>query len=204
MDATVRLWNTETGAQIRAIPPPEELRFHFLPLWTVAFSPNDALIATGGSDGSTRLWEPKTGRLVAVLADDQGSVLTVAFGPDGRRVVTAGEKEAAEVWNASGRDRIALLQGHEGSVNDADFSPDGERVAIAGDDGTLRIWDARTDTLIAGYGRGDGPALSVEFDRTADLSSARSTTARPGCSAARFADQSARRRDWQGSGPRAH
>jgi hypothetical protein len=53
----------------------------------LAFGPGDALLASGGSDGTVRLWDVATAREVGRIHGDGSAVLAVAFSPDGRWIV---------------------------------------------------------------------------------------------------------------------
>ena len=58
-DGTIRLWDANTGKQIRTLPG----------LSTVAFSPDgNTLASTGGGEGTTiRLWNANTGKQIRTL-----------------------------------------------------------------------------------------------------------------------------------------
>jgi WD40 repeat protein len=60
-DGGTRLWNTKTGALIRAIFG------HVNEITTVAFAPNGRFFATGSRDDLVRVWCVETGEQVAVL-----------------------------------------------------------------------------------------------------------------------------------------
>jgi WD40 repeat protein len=64
----------------------------------VAFSPNGSLVVTASGDGTARLWEPASGRPVAVLKGHGKEITSAAFSPDGSRVVTASTDNTARVW----------------------------------------------------------------------------------------------------------
>src|SRR5262249_59525385 len=48
-------------------------------VYSVAFSPNEALLATAGKDGTVRLWNPSNGAAGGTLHGDQGEINSLAF-----------------------------------------------------------------------------------------------------------------------------
>ncbi len=65
----------------------------------IDWSRNGTLIATGGLDGTARVWDATTGEQRLVLAGTAGLVANVAFSPDGTRLLTGGGDGSARVWD---------------------------------------------------------------------------------------------------------
>ena len=113
----------------------------------VAFSPDGQLVATGGTDGTARLWNVSTGQEIMKFTGHTSSVESVAFSPDGRTLATGsgrtlatgGYDKTARLWNVSSGQEIKRLTGNFGDIYSVAFSPDGTRVATGSID-TARIY----------------------------------------------------------------
>ena len=76
-DNTARLWEAETGIELRTFEG------HGAWIACVAFSPNGHHILTGSHDSTARLWNVETGREVQRFEGHTGWVRSVSFFPSG-------------------------------------------------------------------------------------------------------------------------
>jgi WD40 repeat protein len=129
----------------------------------VAFGPGARLLATGGRDGTTRLWTVATGKTRAVLRGHVGAVRDLAFSPRATLLATASNDGTTRVFRLPGNAATAVMSGHSNPVTDVAFSPDGTRIATASADGTARVWKAETGAQLLVLRGHRGAVTAVRF-----------------------------------------
>jgi WD40 repeat protein len=149
---TASVWDASTGQQLVT------LKGHEAPVYSVDFSPDGTLLATGSDDQTARIWDVQTGKSQAVLKGHTQTVWGAVFSPDGARVVTASNDFTARLWDAKTGAAGPILKGHAGWVTRAAFSTDGKRIITTSWDQTARIWDVATGAELAVL-RGHNAAL---------------------------------------------
>ena len=134
----------------------------------IAYNRDGSRIATGGEDGTARIWNPLTGDLVATIAGHDGRVTWVELAADGR-LLTADAGGTIRIAGGDSWEVSSTLSGHQALIQQARWSADGRLIASIGEDGTARIWDVAAATercrveLPAPEGR--GIELSAAGDR---------------------------------------
>ena len=115
----------------------------------LAFSPDDMVLAAGGSTTTRRnllLWDTRSLQELAAPEGHKGKVASVAFSPVGDIVAAAGFDGRILLWNArTGEELDRKIEGrHVMRVNSLDFSRDGRTLVSGSLDGTIKLWHIPT------------------------------------------------------------
>ncbi len=100
------------GAPAEGPPPTVVLKGHTADLAGAEVSPDGAKVVTASSDHSARIWDTKTGAVLATLGGHTEGVRSASFSPDGTRVITAARDGSAKIWDANTGALLKTLSGH--------------------------------------------------------------------------------------------
>jgi hypothetical protein len=143
-------------ARSAAAKPVRELPAHDETIMDVAFCPNrdDGCLATASFDGTVRVWESMSGRLIKELPTPHAGLMKIAFARDGSRLAIIAKDGDTVVWDMRDEKILSHFSALtalkvDGSVPEADdslaglsFSPDGSLLATASESGRVKFWDA--------------------------------------------------------------
>jgi WD40 repeat protein len=115
-------------------------------IYSVAFSPDGNRIASGSSDGTTRLWDVGTRRQIEpAMTGDQNAVMSVDFARNNRWIVAGAADGKVRLWDTSNLEPIGTpIVGHQNWAR-AVFSPDDKLILSGSADGNLHLWPAPQD-----------------------------------------------------------
>ncbi len=145
-DGTLRVWDTQTGKEIRQFHTSTSVRSHNPPgAYSAAFDPDGQIVAVGTTDGVIQLWDIVTGEEAAHLQGN-GLVSSIDFSPDGQMIAACSSDKTVRVWDVKSGQELHRFVGHTQLIPDVEFSPDGSQILTGALDGTMRLWDLEQGT----------------------------------------------------------
>ena len=132
--ATVRLWDVNTGVNLRILTESPV---------SVAFSPGGETLASGSEDGTIRLWDVNAWTHLRTLTGHTRHVSSVVFSPGGETLASGSEDGTIRLWDVNTWTHLRTLTGHTFDVSSVAFSPDGNTIASK-DFRNIDLWDAHT------------------------------------------------------------
>jgi WD40 repeat protein len=111
---------------------------HVGDVYSVSFSSDGSVIASGSEDGTIKLWRVSDGELLHTLEGHTGGVASVSFSPDGRLLISGSYDSTIRIWRMADG---TLLQTYDqettGGVLSIQFSPNGQLFGYGCGDATL-------------------------------------------------------------------
>jgi WD40 repeat protein len=145
------------------------LRGHTDYVFNVDFSPDGKTLASSSQDGTAKVWDATTGRLIHDLRGHSPDICwRVAYSPDGTMLVSGGRDQTVKIWDAASGRLIRTLRGHQGTVLSVAFCPVGQ-LLVSGDEQSVKLWDTKAWREIRTLPRGWHVAFSPDGRRLATV-----------------------------------
>lgn len=140
-DNTVRLWNAQSGAEIR------QFIGHTDALLVVNFINDGQQLVTAATDNTIRIWDTSTGQENNQFRFEDNLWIGISS-QNGRFILAGFANGNAYLLDTRSGETIHELVGHTGTITYADFSGDSRYVLTTSNDHTARLWDVETGQLL--------------------------------------------------------
>ena len=158
----ILLYDPETLTQVA------HLAKEFDAPWTITFSPDGTLLASGGRDTDIRLWNITTHKQIHAFTGHNAGVRSVDFSPDGTFLTSASSDDTVRVWSLEKKQQVAALDVRKVAdqiPTQVIFSPNGSVIVIAAYNGQLILWDFQTKQILYQIDRQSGsPSIALSRD----------------------------------------
>jgi WD40 repeat protein len=117
------VWNTSSGQKVTNID-------HYRDICSLAYAPNQDLLACGTASGPIRLWDLSRKCEIRTLIGHEDIVNALAFSPNGKLLASVSDDRTAKLWDiGSGAVRWTYRDTYQ--LLSLAFSPNGETLAFA-------------------------------------------------------------------------
>ena len=116
---------------------------------SVAVTPNGKYFASGSRDGSMRIYDAATNRLMASWKGHSSTVSSIAFSPDSLDLASGSFDKTVKTWSVPYGKATHTFSGHTARVWSIAFSPDGRQIVSGSEDQTVRSWDLAAGASLA-------------------------------------------------------
>ncbi|KAH7173307.1 uncharacterized protein B0J16DRAFT_311083 [Fusarium flagelliforme] len=155
----------------------QTLEGHRFSVNSVALSPDNQLVASGGNDRTVRIWDRTTGLCRHTLGPHDGKIWCITFLSDGQSLAVA--SKTITIWNTKTELCLQTLEGHSTLVRSVAFSPDSQRLVSGADDFMVKVWDMKSFSCLQtlqGHDRGYVNSLAISADGLRVVSGSSDTT----------------------------
>jgi WD40 repeat protein len=166
LDGVLTLRAADTGQVL------DTLEIHNGAVWTLAISPVNNLIASGGAGGVVHISQIQGGNLLDLprsqkvnTGPEQNAVWSLTFNDDGQFLAAGLADRRIIIWDVQRFRQIDVLEGHTDRVISLAFSPSTLPGALVSGsaDGDVFVWNVAQSTLERRFRSHEGAIWSLDF-----------------------------------------
>lgn len=152
-DASIRLWDLETGRQVKSQSLPVNAIFQV----AISLDGRTALLAT--EQPSVIAWDLTAWRELGRMEGHQSEVTSIEFTPDGQRALSLEVKGTLILWDVPSLRAIRTINTPGQGLWSLAISPDGKNALTDSKNSSMILWDLETGELLLNFVRSDPPEV---------------------------------------------
>lgn len=98
-------------------------------------------LATGGGDGSIKIWDVEQGKEIGTLTKQKRPISSICFTPDDQFLATCSLDRNIKIWKIQTLREAISFSGHSDTINACAFSYAAKCLITGSSDRTIRLWD---------------------------------------------------------------
>jgi WD40 repeat protein len=117
----------------------------------VAVSLDGTTVISADHDGTVKVFDIASGKLLRSLERHEYPVLAVALSLDGKRAASGAMDGGLKIWDLATGKQLCSIPGYQRKVAAVALNLDGSLAASGGADMTVKLWDVATGKLVAAF-----------------------------------------------------
>ncbi|ORY87633.1 WD40-repeat-containing domain protein [Protomyces lactucae-debilis] len=143
----MRVYSLPEGKLLR------QMKAHESPVITMDTDSTCTLVATGGAEGTVKVWDIRGGFVTHSFKGHGGVVSALKFygvaGGQTWRLASGADDCKVRIWDLVSSKCLAVLDGHSSVIRGLDFSAAGDRVISGSRDQIMTVWDIKSKKATA-------------------------------------------------------
>jgi len=132
--------------------PIARLEGHTNSVFALGFSPDEAVLVSGGRDACLKFWNTNSYLLEENVVAHLYAINYLSFREDGQYLVTCSMDKSLKIWDMSSQNLVKVIDkarnaGHGTSINKVFWSTYSGVIVSVSDDRTIAIWQIEAQTL---------------------------------------------------------
>ncbi len=160
LDANIAVRDIATGKEVVQVKGDDGTGIKSL-----ALSLDGKTLATGLHDGTIRLLDVASGKVLKVFKEHTAEVGTMVFSSDGKFLISSAEYESLKLWDISSGKALDTADSKNGYFRSLAISPDNKSLIGGGSTGEVKLWDISAGKLteVATFKGHTNTVFSVAF-----------------------------------------
>lgn len=140
-------WEAEMALRKATMENSTSLQGHHGRILSTCFSPDNQNLLSCSEDGTAKIWDVSTGRVIKTLAEQSHDISFASYSPSGNYIITTNKDSTIRIWKSQSAKLLKTIHAPARSIS-ASFSPDERQIASADLDLSIRVWNITTSKIV--------------------------------------------------------